>query len=63
MCCVSEGKNGILRNIASAYLEPELLNGGTFDGDWKVVAYAVTLTKDDDHMDGATVLAVSIGAR
>lgn len=40
------------------YLEDTV--GGDF-GDKKVVAFAITLTKDGNHLDGAAVLATSIG--
>ena len=50
----------MLENIASAYLIPGRLQGGVCGGR-KVVAFAITLTKESNHMDGAVVLAASIG--
>lgn len=54
------GGGGPLRNIASAYLRPDRFSGGKCGGR-KVVAFAITLTKEGDHLDGAVVLAASIG--
>lgn len=54
------GGTGLLRHIASAYLQPDQLAGGLCGGR-KVVAFAITLTKEGNHLDGAAVLAVSIG--
>lgn len=42
------------------YLQPELLIDGKCEGR-DVVAFAITLTKDGSHLDGAAVLAASIG--
>lgn len=50
----------VLKNIAEAYLIPGQLHGGVCGGR-KVVAFAITLTKEGNHMDGAVVLAASIG--
>ena len=54
------GGTGPLRHIASAYLQPDQLVGGLCGGR-KVVAFAITLTKEGNHLDGAAVLAASIG--
>eukprot|EP00752_Nemacystus_decipiens_P003689 g3399.t1 len=53
------GGTGPLRNIASAYLQPDQLVGGLCGGR-KVVGFAITLTKEGNHLDGAAVLAASI---
>ena len=49
-----------MENIAGAYLVPGRLQGGVCGGR-KAVAFAITLTKEGNHMDGAVVLAASIG--
>lgn len=54
------GGGGPLRNIASAHLHQGRLSGGLCGGR-KVVAFAITLTKEGNHLDGAAVLAASIG--
>eukprot|EP00903_Cladosiphon_okamuranus_P022060 g20287.t1 len=53
------GGTGPLRNIASAHLQPDQLADGLCGGR-KVVAFAVTLTKEGNHLDGAVVLATSV---
>lgn len=57
---VSTGREKVLSHIAHAYLHPELIVEGVYCKR-KVVAFAVTLTKDGNHLDGAAVLATSIG--
>lgn len=56
------GGTGVLKHIANAYLQPGRLVGGMCGGR-KVVAFAITLTMDGHHMDGAAVLAASIGEK
>lgn len=56
------GYSGVLKHVAHAYLRPELLMDGRCGGR-KVVAFAITLTKDGAHLDGAAVLATSIGKK
>ncbi|CAN0007313.1 unnamed protein product [Scytosiphon promiscuus] len=53
------GGTGPLRNVANAHLQPDHLVGGRCGGR-KVVAFAITLTKEGNHLDGAAVLAASI---
>lgn len=64
--------NGSTRyeSVTDDYIEPlppisgtHLRSGHTASGDSaeKVVAFAITLTKDGNHLDGAAVLATSIG--
>lgn len=53
---------GILKHIAHTHLQPHLFEHHERYGR-KIVAYAITLTKDGNFLDGAAVLAVSIGER
>ncbi|CAM9509562.1 unnamed protein product, partial [Hapterophycus canaliculatus] len=53
------GGTGPLRHISSAHLQPDQLVGGRCGGQ-KVVAFAITLTMEGNHLDGAAVLAASI---
>ncbi|CAM9734915.1 unnamed protein product [Ectocarpus fasciculatus] len=55
------GGTGALRHIASAYLQSDQLLGGVCGGR-KAVAFAISLTKEGHHLDGAAVLAASIDA-
>ncbi|CAN0477113.1 unnamed protein product [Ectocarpus sp. 12 AP-2014] len=55
------GGTGALRHIASAYLQSDQLLGGVCGGR-KAVAFAISLTREGNHLDGAAVLAASIDA-